>query len=84
MSTGPTGATGPTLSPFEQQVLQLVSDSIQKKPKSKEEALELMHALESQLLLTLISDLPSEEQKVILATKYVLEKVKNKCIPSWK
>ena len=84
MSAGPTGSCTPTLTKFEEEVVKLVSDSIQNKPKSIKDALELMHTLETQLLLTVIAHLPFEEQKVILATKYGIEKVKSKCIPSWK
>ena len=59
-------------------LVKVISDLVTTKPKTKEEALELFHALQLQLGTWLVSELPAREGKALLMGLWAMEELQ-KC-----
>ena len=59
-------------------LVKVISDLVTSKPKTKEEALELFHALQLQLGTWLVSELPAREGKALLMGLWAMEELQ-KC-----
>jgi hypothetical protein len=59
-------------------LVKMVTDLVTSKPKTKEEALELFHALQLQLGTWIVSELPPREGKAILMGLWAMEELQ-KC-----
>ena len=59
-------------------LVKVISDLVTTKPKTKEEALELVHALQLQLGTWLVSELPAREGKALLMGLWAMEELQ-KC-----
>ena len=59
-------------------LVKVITDLVTSKPKTKEEALELFHALQLQLGTWLVSELPPREGKAILMGLWAMEELQ-KC-----
>jgi hypothetical protein len=60
------------------QIVQLLTDALEKKPQTKAEALELYHRLSVQLGTWLVSDLPALEQKSVLVSLWAEKAIEAK------
>ena len=56
-------------------LLKLVEDAVQKKPQTKEDAVQLFHALQVAIGPWLVSELPPLEQKAVLVGLWALDQV---------
>jgi hypothetical protein len=59
-------------------LVKMVTDLVTSKPKTKEEALELFHALQLQLGTWIVSELPAREGKALLMGLWAMEELQ-KC-----
>lgn len=63
------------LSSHQAELIKLVTDLVSKKPGTKEEALELLHKLQMQLGMWVVSELPGAEGKAMLAGLWAVEEL---------
>jgi hypothetical protein len=65
------------MSTIANEITVLLTDLIQKKPTTKSDALMLLQLIELRLATYLISELPSAEQKIVLAVKGIVKESKS-------
>jgi hypothetical protein len=64
------------ISSHQAELIKLVTDLVSKKPGTKEEALELLHKLQMQLGMWVVSELPGAEGKAMLAGLWAMDEMR--------
>ena len=77
--------TSPDFKTSKAMLLQLISDAVQKKPQTKEDATALFHSIQVAIGPWLVSELPPLEQKAVLVGLWAVEQIQNinykSCLP---